>query len=167
MIIVESNKIPDEILDCPLDRPIEIFKICQELQLLSEKENGIGISAVQAGIPWKLFLVKGDGSCPIVPKGQYGYFVNCKYEPVDEIKVVSLEGCLSLKTSDNRIRTFQVERHQKIRLSGFKIRIDKNIHFDPINEFLDITEQGAVFQHETDHHFGILISDIGKEIFLW
>lgn len=53
MQIVEINKIPtlDKIQDVPMDNPIEVLKVCQNLQILCEKENGIGISAVQAGIP--------------------------------------------------------------------------------------------------------------------
>lgn len=113
MILIEESQIPDidEISDVPLDDLIKVYKTCQELQVICERENGIGISAVQVGIPWKLFLVKGDGSCPLIPAGEYGYFLNCSYEKdTDDKQVVSIEGCLSIRSSEGQLRLFEVKR---------------------------------------------------------
>lgn len=171
MFIVETNQIPDadKIVDAPISEPIKILRACQELQILCEKEGGIGISAVQAGIPWKLFLVKGDGSCPFIPNGQYGYFVNCRYEPVTEERVVSLEGCLSIRSPDGRLRSFQVDRYQQIRLLGYRLTVDKTIFFQELSTDLTLAEQGIVFQHEIDHQLGQagLLTNKGKEVFVW
>lgn len=169
MIIVEATKIPgkEEIQPVPLDDPMRVYKVCQELKELCDKEHGIGISAVQVGVPWKLFLVKGDGTCPLVPKGEYGYFVNCEYEATTEEQVVSLEGCLSLRSPDGRLRSFQVKRHKIIHLIGFQLLSDKALVFEPVDSSVDVSQEGIVFQHEIDHHRGILISDIGKELFVW
>lgn len=167
--ICEVSQIPtvEAVQDVSFDNPIEIFKTCQKLHLLCEKEQGIGISAVQVGLPWKLFLIRGDGTCPLVPKDQYGYFVNCTYTPTNEKRVVSLEGCLSIRSSDGRLRSFQVERYTNIKIDGFKIFIDNKIRFEKFDAEIGIHQQGIVFQHEIDHQRGILISDIGKEIFVW
>jgi peptide deformylase len=169
MYIVEIKDIPalDKIEDVPLDDPIKVLKTCQQLQMLCEKENGIGISAVQVGMPWKLFLVKGDGSCPFLPKDQYGYFVNCTYAATTEERVVSLEGCLSLRSPDGRVRSFQVERSNYININGYRLTIDKKISFTNFDIEVGVHQQGIVFQHEIDHQRGILISDIGKELFVW
>jgi peptide deformylase len=169
MQIVEINKIPtlDKIQDVPMDNPIEVLKVCQNLQILCEKENGIGISAVQAGIPWKLFLIKGDGTCPFIKKNEYMYFVNCNYEDTIGEKIISLEGCLSVRSPSGQLRSFQVERFKNIILKGYYLSIEKGLDLKELSENVSALEQGIVFQHEIDHQKSILISDIGKEVFIW
>lgn len=168
-VIVEESKIPtiSEIKDVPTDDLLTIFKVCQGLERLCERENGIGISAVQAGIPLKLFLVKGSGRNPLIPAGKYGYFANCSYEPVSEEKVVSLEGCLSLRSPDGRLRSFQVERYSQIRLRGLLLNYTNDLKFEDIDCVVDLRGDGIVFQHEADHHSGVLISQIGRELDVW
>jgi peptide deformylase len=170
--IVDVDKIPakDLIVDVPLDDPIKVYNICLELKELCEKENGIGISAVQVGIPWNLFLVRGDGTCPLVPKGEFGYFVNCKYEETtNKQQVVSLEGCLSLRSPDGRLRSFQVERQFEIRILGYQLFVLDSILFKELDAIVNVLQEGIVFQHEIDHQLGTdgLISHKGKEIFVW
>jgi peptide deformylase len=169
MLIVDADQIPEvnQVTDAPMDEPIKILQVCQKLEILCEKENGIGISAVQVGIPWKLFLVKGDGTCPLIPKNKYGYFVNCTYQATDEERVVSLEGCLSIRSLDGRLRFFQIERYRNIIMQGYMIHIDKKIDYKIIDVQIGTNEQGVIFQHEIDHQKGVLISDIGKEVFVW
>jgi peptide deformylase len=169
MQIVEINKIPtlDKIQDVPIDNLIEVLKVCQNLQILCEKENGIGISAVQAGIPWKLFLIKGDGTCPFIKKNEYMYFVNCDYEDTIGEKIISLEGCLSVRSPSGQLRSFQVERFKNIILKGWYLSIEKNLDLKELSENVSALEQGIVFQHEIDHQKSILISDIGKEFLIW
>lgn len=168
MVIVEVSKIPsiDEVTDVPMDNPAAVYNVCQEMREVCEREHGIGLSAVQVGIPWKLFLVKGDGTCPLVPLGKYGYFVNTTYEATEEEQVVSLEGCLSIRSDDGQLRSFQVNRHKRIKLTGFKFIEDK-LSFEKFDEELGVDQEGVVFQHEIDHQYGILISEIGKEVFVW
>lgn len=173
MIIVEESKIPsvETITDVPLDNLVEVYKVCQQLQELCEKENGLGISAVQAGVPWKLFLIRGDGTCPLVPNGKFGYFMNCSYEAAtDSQQVISLEGCLSLRSPEGRLRSFQVMRHSNIFVCGKQLIIDIDFQIiDVNNALLTLNQQGIVFQHEVDHNFSRekMIDKIGKEIFVW
>jgi peptide deformylase len=170
MLIVDIKEIANlEIQESPKDDLIKIFKICQDLEELCEKEKGIGISAIQAGLPLKIFLAKGDGSCSFLPKNQYGYFVNCNYENLGEEKVTSLEGCLSIRSLDGRLRFFQVERHKNIRLKGYKLLYENGLKLHDIDESISDSQQGVVFQHEIDHQLGIagLISTKGQEVFLW
>lgn len=167
MQIVELENMPKvaDILDTPLSDPTLLYKTCQEMVELCEAENGLGLSAIQVGIPWKLFVVKSTGGCRLIPKGEYGFFVNCDYAPITDEQVISLEGCLSVKSSDKQSRIFEVKRYTNIILRGFVF--SHGIKFVPIEENVSFSEQGVVFQHEIDHHRGLLISDIGKEIFLW
>lgn len=170
MVIVEASQIPskDLITDVPLDNPSLVYKTCQELQQLCESQIGIGISAVQVGIPWRLFLVKGDGSCPFIASGEFGYFVNCDYEAVpDTEQVVSLEGCLSLRSANGRLRSFQVNRHKVVRVRGNRLRITNEMKFEEVDYTLSFQQSGIVFQHEIEHHWPRLISDFGKELFVW
>lgn len=172
IVPVEQIPKPQDIVYVPVSTKAEIFdayKRCLELEELSEAAGGIGISAVQAGIPWKLFLVKSDGTNDFAPRDKYGYFVNCEYEATDESKrIVSLEGCLSLRSLDGRLRHFQVERHSDIKISGYRIDVIKNIFFlKKIDWIIGPRQQSVVFQHEIDHCSGILISDKGREVFMW
>ncbi len=169
-VIVEPSNIPalNLITDVPMEDPIKVLKVCQKLQELCEKEHGIGISAVQVGIPWKLFLVRGDGTCPLVPDKEFGYFINCSYEAVTNTEqVVSLEGCLSLRSEDGRLRSFQVNRYKDIVIKGFQLLTSDSILFKEFSIPISFMQEGIVFQHEIDHHLGILVSDIGKELFVW
>lgn len=171
--IVPVDKIPksDEIQDVPIATPGEVlqaYKRCLELQELCESFGGIGIAAVQAGIPWKLFLVKSDGTNDFAPRGKYGYFVNCEYEPTTDCqRIVSLEGCLSLRSPDGRLRHFQVERWNNVRILGHCIDDNNKLIIKKVNFEIGIAKQSVVFQHEIDHGKGVLISDNGKELYLW
>jgi len=169
MKIVETKDIPliNDIKDTPIDDLINLLKVCQQLQIVCEENQGIGISAVQVGIPWKLFLIKGDGSLDIIKKNQYGYFLNCDYEPIDDEKILSLEACLSIKDRDGKLRHFQVERFKNIKVYGSIIILDNSLKIEKFFLELKTSQQSIVFQHEIDHQKGKLISDLGKEIFIW
>ena len=169
MKLVAFEDLPkkEDIKDVPLDNPLEIFKICQQMAEICEQENGIGISAVQVGIPLKLFIVKSDGTCPFIEKGKYGYFANTDYEATDPERVVSLEGCLSIRSQDGQLRLFQVERYKKVRITGQRLYYSSDLVFNNFVIDIDAAEEVIVFQHEADHSSGILISNIGREVFIW
>jgi len=164
LAIVDVDQIPKKIEDVSMDDPMELFKICREMEVLCEEENGIGLSAAQLGLPLKLFVMKSEGF-PLVPKGEYGYFVNCDYEEVtDGEQVVSLEGCLSVRSEDGQLRLFQVDRHTHIRINGNIIEYD--LELSAVDCEVGFNEQSVVLQHEIDHQRNVLISDIGKEIMI-
>lgn len=170
LTLVAESSIPstDVIVDVPTNNLLEIYKTCLQLEAICEQADGIGISAVQAGLPWKLFLVKSDGSADFAHKGEYGYFVNSTYTPTTDTQVVSLEGCLSLRSQEGRLRRFQVERYTDIRVTGHQLRLPNNQFMLEKCEYeLGVSRQSIVFQHEVDHHLGKLISHLGEEVFLW
>lgn len=157
MKLVPVEEIPSEIISVPSDDPLAIFKICQEMESLCRKNKGIGLSAVQVGLPWKLFVVDF--------RDRYRYFVDCEYEssiPLDDSTkgyVMSLEGCLSLPG-----RTFRVKRLESVKVSGSELTVvDHMPVFVPFEETLRGI-YGIVFQHEIDHHRSVLISEIGVEL---
>lgn len=167
--IVPVEKIPAlaDIQDVPIDDLMAVYKVCLRMEMICEHETGIGLSAVQIGIPWKLFIVRGNNTSKYSPLDKYAYFLNCSYEPVGDERFESLEGCLSLRAEDGRLRHFQVERSKKIRLTGWRLVVGKELSLVPIDDEVDFHEQSVVFSHEIDHHRGVLISEIGKEVFVW
>jgi peptide deformylase len=143
--------------ETPIDNLMGVYAICQKLEVLCKTENGVGISAVQAGINWNLFLVK--------TKNGFDYFVNCDYTSVIDEKVDSLEGCLSIKDSQNNLRYFEVPRFKSILLTGTKlVKIANDLVLEPLENVLITGFNAIVVQHEIDHAKDVLISDIGKEV---
>ncbi len=158
LVIVSSEKIPkaEDIISFRENEIDFYIKTAVNMQILCSVKNGYGLSAVQCGIPLKLF-VTNDGT------NQFRTFIDCDYVGNGE-KAESLEGCLSLRLGSGSIRRFIVPRYKDIRVSGYEIfinSIDKK--FAKIEDnFSGIP--AIVLQHEIDHNNGILISDIGKEV---
>lgn len=160
--IVPVDEIP-EATDVPLDNLFKVYDICMQLQELCLKEGGIGLAAVQAGIPWKLFIIKHPFDSETTES--FGFFVNCDFEPLAESKILHIEGCLSLRSPKGKLRTFEVERYDNIKINGFRLsKIENDLELIPLVDYSVVDFSAAVFQHEIQHHQGILISDIGTEI---
>src|SRR5688572_16474358 len=110
--IVPVDKIPKEIVDCPTDNLVQLYRTCLQMAMLCIKENGIGLSAVQVGIPWRLFVVRYIDN----GKDSFRFFLNSRYTPTTEDKEKSLEGCLSLRDKWGELRHFQVDRYTNIKV---------------------------------------------------
>ncbi len=144
--------------DVPLDSLFKVYDVCMQLQRLCEEENGVGISAVQAGIPWKLFLVRFSD-------GTFGHFLNCYFEPVGDNKILHIEGCLSLRNSKGKLRSFEVERFEQVKISGFRlVQTEDDLDLEELKDYFASGLYAAVFQHEIQHQIQITIDQIGKEI---
>lgn len=158
LMIVPPEEIPlaEQV---PTDNLLDLFKLSVYMEDLCHKNSGVGLSAVQVGIPWNLFvMLKENGNeC----------FVNSSYEGIGA-KIKSIEGCLSLKNKHGDLRRFEVNRFEKIIFRGQQLKVQK----DEPQLFLENFERevqgfdSIVIQHESDHALGVLISDIGKEITL-
>lgn len=158
---------PEDIKEVSLDDLAEVYKICNRMKEVCEVENGLGLSAVQVGIPLKLFLVKSDKASKFNKSSDYGCFLNCEYKAGDNSEeVMSIEGCLSIKSETGKMRHFQVKRYTEVLVNGYKLNEEMELE-EIVDIPIGVSEQSVVFQHEIDHHSGILISDIGQEIFLW
>lgn len=160
--IVPVESIPTQVIDVPLDDLPKVYKVCTQLRELCERSQGVGISAVQAGIPWKLFLVRSMNKDAF--KVVYRYFINCEYSPDTETKMLCVEGCLSLKRK-NKLRTFQLLRYEQVKVNGYEL-LDTGTELElvPVKDYIASQFEGTIFQHEIDHQNQILISDIGEEI---
>ena len=142
--IVALEDIPKATMLPDLNDMSELFTSMHEI---CECSDGIGLHAVQIGLPYDLFVAK---------LGQeFENFVSCKYVGEEE-KIDSVEGCLSI-TENGFPRLFKLKRYPKILLKGFKYLQNELV---PIQ--LEVEGFSAIIlQHECDHGEGILISDAG------
>ena len=153
---VEIRQITDPITDAP--KSPEVFRAFLQMCELCDESNGIGLAAIQVGLPWRMFIIRQSDD-------SYECFLNCSYEPVGEEKIVSVEGCLSLRTADGaEFRSFEVMRFSSVRLIGKKLQPDLDLA--DVDEVLSGLPS-IVCQHEIDHSRLVFISDIGKEVHVY
>ena len=128
------------------------------MELVCVKNQGIGLSAVQVGVPYNLFLINDS---------KIEYFVNCSYTGLSNDKIISVEGCLSLPlmAGNQKIgyRQFEVERYKQVEITGQQLIVGKELRLQDFKEVCGGI-RAVVFQHEIDHANSILITK-GKEIF--
>jgi peptide deformylase len=127
----------------------EIAELIAKMQRIMRKANGIGLSANQIGLDYKMFVAE-------VPDAQgnkkfYAVF-NPRLEKASEEKVSYEEGCLSVpgKWGD-------VLRPAKVVVSG----LDKNGRPVKVKAWGLLAR---VFQHEMDHLNGKLFIDRTKKV---
>ncbi len=176
--IVPVNKIPAQSQQVFEKDPVEVYKVCKEMEVLCLKHNGVGLSAVQVGLPWKLFILQSIDREKSDMSRKFRYFIDCEYESLGEEKAGMVEGCLSLPN-----RLFRVSRWKDFKVIGYELVaerasipefIDCNLTFyaqtisgtkdDRLASLLSLRH--AAMQHEIDHHRNILIRDIGEEVIL-
>lgn len=166
LLIVWHGDIPVAV-PTPMDDLEALLKLSSEMKSVCEANKGKGLSAVQVGVPWDLFVIKDLPKSLRSDGERWGIFVGCKYKPVGTSQIESVEGCLSLKTLDGRLRFYTLKRYVKVRVSGYRLVGARTPKIMPFDEILDVKRDSIVFQHEIDHSFGILISSKGKEVLGW
>lgn len=129
---------------------LELSELFLHMQKLCEASNGIGLHAVQAGIPYNIFVAKLDGL-------QFENFISCRYEGMQE-KIDSIEGCLSITDDNGFSILYKLKRYPKILLKGYKLVNNQLVEVNDIIEGFS----AIIAQHECDHGENILISTIGE-----
>lgn len=157
MHLVKPQEIP-KLTHSPLDDMdlIGVFKLCNRMEQICLDNDGIGLSAVQIGLPLNLFIIKRNKF--------FEHYVDCNYEPAGET-ITSVEGCLSLKDDSGSPRRFKLKRHSSVFVKGQRIDSSDHISIEDFSSF-ETGLYSIVFQHEIDHSYGILISDKGQEIYI-
>ena len=148
MEIVELNKIPianNVKFESESLTWYKMDEILCQMRDLCYKLEGLGLHAVQVGLPYNLFVAKANGF-------RFDFFINCQYEGMGE-KIDSIEGCLSIKN-----KLYLVKRYNKIVLRGYKYNNNELIAIE--QEFEGFP--AIILQHECDHGNNILISDVGE-----
>ena len=120
------------------------------MRAIIKKENGVGLSANQIGLDWRLFIAEIPSE-----KGKPKFYAifNPDNIKASKNKIILEEGCLSVPGIWGL-----VERSEQIVLIGF----DKN------EKKIKIKAWGLlarVFQHEVDHLNGILFIDRANKFF--
>lgn len=116
------------------------------MSTVCNKFKGLGVSAVQLGVPLRMFYLNTDDYVGVLVNPAI-YIEDDVYDPHTEIDnpVIDAEGCLSLP----RV-SLKIPRHESITLTGL----------EPNGSYREMELSGLsarVAQHEYDHLEGILI----------
>lgn len=128
----------------------EISKLIVTMKRMMREANGIGLSANQIGLTFKVFVARVPDA-----HGAYKLYAvfNPKIEKVSSEKSAQEEGCLSVPGVYG-----SVPRSERIEIWGFD-RNGKPLHIKAWGLL------ARVFQHEIDHLDGKLFLDRTKQIY--
>lgn len=149
--------------DSPVDDILGLYKLSEALKVSCIISKSKGLSAVQVGVPWRLFVISNLPPRLAIDEDLFGCFVNCEYEPIGDDMVELVEGCTSIVHGDGHLRLFRTHRYAKVRVVGLRL---VGMGLEPFDEELGIREGGAWMQHEIDHQVGVY-PDRGDEIIVW
>ena len=129
----------------------EFAKLVIDMRRTMKAANGVGLSANQIGLPYRLFVAQ----IPASRGGENKFYcvLNPEFEKKSDEKISAEEGCLSVRGIYGA-----VERAEKVTLKGL----------DRLGKPLKIKAWGflaRVFQHEVDHLDGKLFLDRAKQIY--
>ena len=124
----------------------ELKDVVFQMDEMMEKYNGIGISAIQIGIPWRVFLAGNPAEL----------FINPRILERSSITKQDWEGCLSCPDLKVRVRR------------SHSVVMEYNT-FNESGEYITVKRKfkgfaARVGQHEFAHLNGILITDKGKVV---
>lgn len=127
----------------------EFAKLVAQMRKVMKKTNGIGLSANQIGLPYRMFI----GQVPVSKNndGKLYVVLNPSIEKDGGEKEISEEGCLSVSNKYG-----EVERSYSVVLRGF----------DRYGKPMKVKAWGLLarmFQHEMDHLNGKLFIDRAKK----
>ena len=117
----------------------ELLNLIDEMKKIMEKNKGVGLAAVQVGVPVRLIILKNEG--------QDFVFINPEIKSFSRNQVVYSEGCLSFPDVFE-----EVKRPEKVKVKA------KNLDLQE----LEIEASGIMaraFQHEVDHLNGVVFLD--------
>lgn len=135
-IVLYPNPVLREISK-PVDKDYPVKELVEEMtEIVNSAENGVGLAAVQIGVPVRIFL--GYNNKP---------FINPEVIQAKGSDPRGHEGCLSMPGVGGYKR-----RNQKIKLKWYDT--DWNEHTALFKGF-----EAVVIQHELDHLDGILFTD--------
>jgi len=120
------------------------YLLVDEMKQVMEKNNGIGLAAIQLGQPERIIICQVDNKNYV--------FINPVITKFSKDSSVMEEGCLSLPNYFG-----EVERPSKITLKALNLK-GKKVKMKAFGLL------ARVIQHEVDHLDGILFIDKAKEI---
>jgi len=123
----------------------QLEEIVNKMGETMEEHKGVGISAIQVGLPYRIFLAGPHDSPELV--------MNPKILEKSPFMKADWEGCLSCPNT-----MVKVKRAKSITLKYTSVREGKFVKVK--RKFTDF--DARVVQHELDHLNGFLIIDRGK-----
>lgn len=148
----KSSKVRN-IYDIATDKEVTII---DEMLSVCQSNNGIAIAAPQVGIFKRFFLSLIDLSTQTNDPTLY---INPNYKPVKNSKIISsIEGCISYNRGES---LYSVERYNIIEATWYYFGNNSNLKKYKLILQDDIA---TIFQHETDHLFGITIATKGTKV---
>jgi peptide deformylase len=144
MAVKEVRKIGDPVLR-EKSKKVEkidesVMQLVRDLTDTLKETGGVGMAAPQIGITRRVFIVNVDNKIHV--------FINPEIEVLDDQKIRSDEGCLSIYS----IKDFNVKRFSKVKVRA------KNLKWKDV----EVVAEGLlarIFQHEIDHLNGVLFMD--------
>jgi peptide deformylase len=144
MAVKEVRKIGDPVLR-EKSKKVEkidesVTQLVRDLTDTLKETGGVGMAAPQIGITRRVFIVNVDNKIHV--------FINPEIEVLDDQKIKSDEGCLSIYS----IKDFNVKRFSKVKVRA------KNLKWKDV----EVVAEGLlarIFQHEIDHLNGVLFMD--------
>lgn len=144
MAVKEVRKIGDPVLREKSKKVKKIdesvMQLVRDLTDTLKETGGVGMAAPQIGITRRVFIVNVDNKIHV--------FINPEIEVLDDQKIKSDEGCLSIYS----IKDFNVKRFSKVKVRA------KNLKWKDV----EVVAEGLlarIFQHEIDHLKGVLFMD--------
>jgi peptide deformylase len=144
MAVKEVRKIGDPVLR-EKSKKVEkidssVTQLVRDLTDTLKKTGGVGMAAPQIGVTRRVIIINDDDKIHV--------FINPEIEILDDHKIKSDEGCLSIYS----IKDFSIERFSRIRVRA------KNLKGNDV----ELVAEGLlsrIFQHEIDHLNGVLFMD--------
>jgi len=155
--IVPAEDIPAPPYRTPSDDVPQMYSVAKKMESLCRRLGGMGMSASQVGLPWRMFVFLLDP-----PYGdKFGCYFDCEYRPASEDKAPSVEGCLSLPGL-----MYSVDRHEEVVVSGKELFEGDE---GPLVRDVEKAFSGlaaVLMQHEIDHDHGRerMIDSIGRRV---
>jgi peptide deformylase len=117
-----------------------VMQLVRDLSDTLKETGGVGMAAPQIGVSRRVIVINADNKMYT--------FINPEIEVLDDQKIRSDEGCLSIYS----IKDFNVKRFSKVRVRA------KNLKWKDV----EVVAEGLlarIFQHEIDHLNGVLFMD--------
>lgn len=146
LALVGLEGVPKPPYNTPASDLTSLYIAAKKMQHLCRRLNGVGLSAPQVGVPWRLFVAL-DG----YPSNQkdFGIFFDCSYSPQSSETFPSVEGCLSLPR-----KQYKVMRYNKVLVTGN--RLVEAADGLSVDQFTTLYSgvPAVIMQHEIDHDQG-------------
>jgi peptide deformylase len=117
----------------------QVAAVARTMIDLMHEHEGIGLAAPQVGLPWRVFVTRGEEEDLVR--------VNPVIEVLHPAVEVNEEGCLSLPG-------VRVDVARPVSVVMRSLDLSGNVHEEVADDFM-----GRVWQHERDHLDGVLIID--------